>query len=203
MNRISKCDCCVFILSILKMDNNNNQGHDLFIVWNFFRYKIQRWYDSIEMIRKSTLNHSKWVFFYSIKAKSCSFYFVNILWHIQFILSIINFFFQTKKIRIKTWRKSSILNLVVFPKRNIRPQAGAIRIGTESVDEILCCLKKHRTAAARDAKPVERSLSLLFSHFSMTNLHAHESKQMNCIALKSNRWKLILSLSLIWQHYNW
>lgn len=98
---------------------------------------------------------------------------------------------ETNKRTIKTWNNSSILNLAVFPKRNIRPQTGAIRIGTDSDDEILCCLKKHRTADIRDAKPFERSSFLSFSHFSMTNLHIHKSKQINSIALKSNRRKIV------------
>lgn len=87
---------------------------------------------------------------------------------------------------IKTWNNSSTLNLAVFPNRNMRPQAGAIRIGTDNDDEMPCCLKKHRNADARDAIPFERSLHLLlFSHFSMSNLHTHKSKQTNCIALET------------------
>lgn len=88
------------------------------------------------------------------------------------------------KSTIRTWRNSSTLNLAVFPKRNIRPQAGAIRIGTDNVVVMPCCLKKLRNADAREAIPFERSLFLLpFSHFSISNLHTHKSKQINCIAL--------------------
>lgn len=77
----------------------------------------------------------------------------------------------------------------------MRPQAGAIRIGTDSDDEILGCLKKHRIADIRAAIPVERSLSLsvslLFSQDAMTNLHIHQSPQIKFIALKSNQRKIV------------
>lgn len=46
------------------------------------------------------------------------------------------------------------MNLVVFPKRSIRLHAGAMRTGNDSVDEMLRCLKKHRSADARDDTPL-------------------------------------------------
>lgn len=63
------------------------------------------------------------------------------------------------------------MNLVVFPKRNMRLQAGAIRIGTDNVEDMLGCLRKHRNADVRVAKPFrfEQFLYLLFVHFSILN----------------------------------
>lgn len=80
-------------------------------------------------------------------------------------------YFIERNLIIITWKRSSILNLVV-PKSSFRLQAGAMRIGTENVDDMLGCLKKHLIDAVR-------LLYLLFVHFSMSELHTLFIQQLN------------------------
>lgn len=91
----------------------------------------------------------------------------------RFVFSSLLIWKQFRKcinVIILTCKKSSILNLMVFPKSNFRLQAGAMRIGTDNVD-MLGCFKKHRIADVRDEKPF-RVLNLLLSvHFSISDRH--------------------------------
>lgn len=106
----------------------------------------------------------------------------NPYWHFPFLLVLFTTFFLEiiKSLKNKwTSKNSSVLNFVVFPKRSIRLQAGAMRIGNDSVDEMLCCLKKHRNADAPKPLRPGKTVCVLLRLFSISKKWAIVKKLLN------------------------